>query len=70
VTPTRGLATQILPGLDVSPEAVALGVAAERERRRRGVLTLDCREVLCLARSLGYRKIAPPRPVKPYGVPS
>lgn len=66
MTPTRGLATQILPGLDVSAEATAFGAAVLREQRRLGVVQLSVPLLLWVAKQLGYRKVEEPRPVRPY----
>ncbi len=71
MTPSRGLAHgTVHVGADLTRDEVEFGAAVHRVQRQLGVLRLSAPFVLHVARQLGYRKIAPPRPVKPYGVPS
>ena len=53
-------------GGELSDDAVQFGAAVLREQRRLGVLRLSVPLLLWVAKQQGYRKVAEPRPIRPY----
>jgi hypothetical protein len=56
---------EVFPGADLSPDECQFAAAMLNYQREFGRRYPAWREVLRVARSLGYRKVAPPEPVLP-----
>jgi hypothetical protein len=59
--PTHGIG-EVLPGIHITPEQVEFMMAIDRYKRRYRRPHPTFVEILAIAHSLGYRKVAPPQP--------
>jgi hypothetical protein len=57
------------PGSDITFDESQFAAACNAYGRRYGVKFLSCREILHVAKLLGYRLVAKPRRPRPYGGP-